>query len=117
MNDEIKIRVNPAYLTDEEVAEITKPLKQKAARVRYLRDQLGLLVKTRPDGSPLVSRSNFEQVLGQVQTGALRLQTPQDISILPREEPDIASLMNMFQKKELKYANGPQKKKQSSRAS
>lgn len=53
----------PAYLTDEEIATICRPYRQRAAQLRYLRS-LGLAVRPRPDGSPLVARSHFEQVMG-----------------------------------------------------
>lgn len=47
------------YLTDAEVAAITKPLQQGAARCRYFR-KLGIKVDPRPDGQPLVGRAEFE---------------------------------------------------------
>ena len=49
-----------AALTDAEVDDICRPLKQHAAQVRYLRS-LGLRVERRPDGSPLVRRSEWER--------------------------------------------------------
>lgn len=51
----------PAVLTDAELATICRPLVQHAARVRYLRG-LGLRVERRPDGSPLVWRSDWERL-------------------------------------------------------
>lgn len=50
-----------AHLTDTEVADICRPLVQHAARIRYLR-ALGLRVQRRPDGSPLVARSDWERL-------------------------------------------------------
>ena len=50
----------PAVLTDAEIDSISHPLRQHFAQVRYLRG-LGLLVNRRPDGSPLVSRSEWER--------------------------------------------------------
>lgn len=47
------------YLTDDEIAEITKPLMQGAARCRYFR-RLGIKVDPRPNGQPLVGRAEFE---------------------------------------------------------
>lgn len=47
------------YLTDDEIAEITKPLTQGAARIKYFR-RLGVKVEPRPDGQPLVWRADFE---------------------------------------------------------
>lgn len=52
-----------AHLTDAELEAICRPLVQYAAQIRYLR-RLGLRVERRPDGSPLVWRSEWER-LGQ----------------------------------------------------
>jgi len=49
------------YLTDEEIAGICRPLRQKHAQVRYLRDVLKLPVERRPDGSPLVRRVDWDR--------------------------------------------------------
>lgn len=46
-------------LSEEEVNDLCKGLKQNAAKVRFLRS-LGLKVDRRPDGSPLVLRAQFE---------------------------------------------------------
>jgi hypothetical protein len=54
---------NQAILTDAEIASICEPLKQSAAQCNFL-VSLGLLVKTKPNGKPLVARSEFERVLG-----------------------------------------------------
>jgi hypothetical protein len=48
------------HLTDDEIDDICRPLKQHAAQVRYLRT-LGLSVERRPDGSPLVRRCDWER--------------------------------------------------------
>lgn len=40
-------------LTDEQVNDICRGLKQNAAKIRFLQS-LGFTVKRRPDGSPLV---------------------------------------------------------------
>lgn len=47
------------YLTDDEIADITKPLTQGAARCRYFR-RIGVKVDPRPDGQPLIGRAEFE---------------------------------------------------------
>lgn len=52
----------PPFLTDDEIAEICQPLRMAAAQRRHL-ERLGLLVKTRPDGKPLVGRAEFERVM------------------------------------------------------
>jgi hypothetical protein len=46
-------------LTDAEIAEICRPLKQPAAQIRYLLS-IGIPVRRRPDGTPLVLRSDVE---------------------------------------------------------
>jgi hypothetical protein len=51
--------VSDPFLTDDEIARMTKPLKQGAARCRYFRS-LGIKVDPRPDGQPLVGRAEFE---------------------------------------------------------
>jgi len=50
------------YLTDQEIAGICDPLISPAAQTRHLR-ALGLLVKHKPNGKPLVARSEFERVM------------------------------------------------------
>lgn len=49
------------YLTDEELAEICRPLIQGAAQIRYLRDVLHLPVARRLDGTPLVKRADWDR--------------------------------------------------------
>lgn len=55
----------PPDLTDEEINDICRPLKQGAAQVRYLRKNLKLRVERRPDGRPLVNRQHYNAVRGQ----------------------------------------------------
>lgn len=50
------------HLTDDEIASITEPLTQGAARCKYL-ERLGLKVEPRPNGQPLVGRAHFEEVM------------------------------------------------------
>lgn len=50
------------YLTDTEVADICAPLKAAYAQCRYL-ERLGLVVKKKPNGRPLVARGEFERVM------------------------------------------------------
>lgn len=54
----------PPYLTDDEIAEICKPLTNGAARYRYLTEELGLHAGRKPNRQPLVARSEFERVMG-----------------------------------------------------
>lgn len=51
-----------ADLCDDEIAHICKPLTQGAAQCRYLRS-LGLTVRRRPDGSPLVNRAHYDATM------------------------------------------------------
>lgn len=60
MNKEATIM--PTDLSDEEINRICRPLTQNAAKVRYLRS-LGLVVRRRPDGTPLVSRAHYDAVM------------------------------------------------------
>lgn len=55
------------YLTDDELAEICAPLVAPAAQRRFL-ERLGLIVKVKPNGHPLVARGEFERVLVGRQT-------------------------------------------------
>lgn len=50
------------FLSDGEVAQICEPLVMPAAQCRYL-SRLGLIVKRKPNGRPLVARGEFERVL------------------------------------------------------
>lgn len=63
------------FLSDAEVAEICAPLTMPAAQVRYLLT-LGLLVKRKPNGRPLVARSEIERVLGAERFGRAQNDTP-----------------------------------------
>lgn len=50
------------YLTDAEIADICDPLRMPAAQRRYLAT-LGLVVKAKPNGRPLVARAELDRVL------------------------------------------------------
>jgi hypothetical protein len=50
------------YLTDAEIADICAPLTAPSAQCRYLA-RIGLIVKAKPNGRPLVARGEFERVL------------------------------------------------------
>jgi hypothetical protein len=62
--------MTPPYLTDQEIAEITSPLTQGAARCRFL-TSLGVKVERRPDGQPLVGRAEFEDLMQARRTAKL----------------------------------------------
>jgi uncharacterized protein DUF4224 len=69
----------PIYLTFEELKEITGRVKS-SAQIRYLRSQ-GFTVIPRADGSPLISRTHFEVMMG----GSHYSSKPQNF------EPDFSS--------------------------
>lgn len=58
-----------AHLTDDEIAAICRPLRQHAAQIRFL-SSLGVPVKRRPDGSPLVKRADWDRQQAQNQRPA-----------------------------------------------
>lgn len=60
------------FLADDEVAALCEGLEQPAAQVKYLRG-LGLRVERKPNGRPLLMRSELERVLG-----ASRMQPAND---------------------------------------
>lgn len=51
--------MSQSYLTDEEIADLTKPLKQGAARCKRFRE-MGITPGVRADGQPIVGRAEFE---------------------------------------------------------
>lgn len=57
------------YLTAEEIADITEPLTQGAARIKYFK-HLGVKVEPKPNGQPLVWRQDFEAVRRREQQAA-----------------------------------------------
>lgn len=54
----------PPDLTDDEIAQACKPLKQPAAQIRFLAS-LGVRAARRRDGRPLVSRAHYIAVRGE----------------------------------------------------
>jgi hypothetical protein len=48
------------YLTDAEIADITAPLIQGAARIKFFREVVKCRVEAKPNGQPLVWRSDFD---------------------------------------------------------
>lgn len=81
------------WLSPDEVNDICAPLTQKAAQCTYLKS-LGLIVKRKPDGSPLVMKSNVESVLGAVANPAANTTAMQG-----KTGPNKNGLLLMFQKK------------------
>lgn len=81
------------WLSPAEVNDLCAPLTQKAAQCGFLMS-LGLIVKRKPDGSPLVMRSNVESVLGGIANPATL--TP---SMQGKPGPNKTGLLLSFQKK------------------
>lgn len=77
------------FLTDDEIAGLCDPLVAPAAQIRFLRRQ-GLLVSRKPNGKPLLMRSELERVLGAERFGA----TAQNAG---RAQPNRAALMQVIQ--------------------
>lgn len=50
-------------LSDDEIDEICEGIKRSSCKVRYLQ-QLGLRVLAKPNGKPLVMRSQYEALMG-----------------------------------------------------
>jgi len=69
------------YLTDTEIAGICDPLKMPAAQRRHLA-RLGLHVEQKPNGRPLVARSEFERVLGAARLSQARKQPAGDVAAI-----------------------------------
>ena len=57
------------YLSDAEVAEICDPVRQPAAQTRYLTN-MGLHVRRKPNGRPLVARAEFLRAMVRQSSGA-----------------------------------------------
>lgn len=55
-------RPMPPFLTDEEIAALTHPLTQGAARIKFI-ESLGVKVRAKPNGQPLVGRAEFEAAM------------------------------------------------------
>lgn len=52
-----------ADLTDAEIERACQGLVQNAAKVRHLK-RMGLVVRTKPNGEPLVNRNHYDAVTG-----------------------------------------------------
>lgn len=82
----------PPFLSDPEVQALCEGLEQPAAQLRYLRT-LGLHVARKPNGRPLLMRSELERVLG-----AERMMPANDAqtSARPGREPDMGALLQVI---------------------
>lgn len=50
------------WLSQQEIDDLCAPLTQHAAQLRFIRG-LGLTVRTKPNGAPLLMRSHFDEVM------------------------------------------------------
>lgn len=85
------------WLSQSEVDDLCEPLTQPAAQIRYLRDALKLSVRPKPNGRPLVLRSNVEEVLGGLPEKKRKAKAP-EASAADRQ-PDVAGLVLAFTRK------------------
>jgi hypothetical protein len=69
------------FLTDAEIAGICDGVKMASAQRRHLK-RLGLHVEQKPNGRPLVARSEFERVLGAARLSDVRKQPAGDVAAL-----------------------------------
>lgn len=72
----------PPFLTDDEVAEICDPLVMPAAQFRHLTSALGLHAVRKPNGRPLVARSEFERVIGAARMSDSTHESAADLAAL-----------------------------------
>lgn len=84
------------WLSDAELAELCEPLEQAAAQIRWLRRQ-GYHVERRPNGRPLLMRSELERVAGAGRIGAAQNATSQ---------PNRAALLELIGGKRGQKAQG-----------
>lgn len=92
------------FLSDSELLKLCEPLTQPAAMIRYLKDQ-GFFVKRRPNGWPLISRTNFEAVM----MGS----APDAATGNAHAGPNAQALLDRFKHNGATYGNGANEKKQS----
>lgn len=79
-------------LSDAVIDEICNPLKASAAKCKHL-ESLGMLVKRKANGRPLVSRSEFERVMSSNTSKEEKTDKPQSTG------PNILALEDFFQKR------------------
>lgn len=76
------------WLEDDEIAELCRPLEQSAAQIRYLK-RLGLHVERKPNGTPLLMRSELERVQGAGRVDG-------NVQNAPGRQPDRAALLEVI---------------------
>lgn len=82
------------WLTDAEIDDRCEGLRQPAAKVRYLRS-LGLTVKTKPNGKPVIERAHYDAVMAGLPTDKRKRVTP----ARQPAQPDAAGLVLAFSRK------------------
>lgn len=88
----------PPFLTDAEIAGICDGVTLPGAQCRHLQ-RIGLLVQRKPNGRPLVARSEFERVLGAGRFGQGQNE--------PSGGPNVVALMqHLAKRKHGKTAQG-----------
>jgi hypothetical protein len=78
------------WFTDAEVSGLCDGLVAPSAQIRYLQ-RLGLLVQRKPNGRPLLLRSELERVLGAARMGQPAQNGQQT------QQPNRAALMQVIQ--------------------
>lgn len=53
------------WLSQQEIDDLCEPLTQHAAQLRFIRG-LGLTVRTKPNGAPLLMRTHFDEAMTPV---------------------------------------------------
>ncbi|WP_294259108.1 hypothetical protein [uncultured Comamonas sp.] len=81
------------YLTDAEINEICSPLKNGAAQIRFL-ERLGMVVKPKPSGRPLLARAEFDRVM----TGT-NFEASGQVTNLAASTPNVIGLQSFFQQR------------------
>lgn len=81
------------YLTEAEINEICSPLKNGAAQIRFL-ERLGMIVKPKPSGKPLLARAEFDRVM----TGD-RAAAPGSGANATSTSPNVVGLNSFFQQR------------------
>ncbi len=50
------------WLSEDEINDLCSPLIQHAAQIRFI-SKLGILVRKKPNGAPLVMRNHFDEAM------------------------------------------------------
>jgi hypothetical protein len=82
------------WLTDTEIDDRCEGKRQNAAKVRYL-VSLGLTVRTKPNGKPIVERAHYEAVMAGLPSSKGKPVRP----ARQAHQPDAAGLVLAFQRR------------------